>query len=162
MADEQEAPRHADSITIARPPEAVYALVADVTRMGEWSPVCKECWWDEDTEPGAVGSWFTGRNVLPERTWETHCEVVAAEPGKEFTFLVNGREMPFVRWSYTFAPAGDGTELTETWEPQPAILAYFASASEDGGAAMLEERAELARTGIAETLAAIKAAAERS
>ena len=22
-------------------------MVSDVTRMGEWSPVCKACWWDE-------------------------------------------------------------------------------------------------------------------
>jgi hypothetical protein len=154
-------PQLSDRITIARPPDEVYALVADITRMGEWSPVCKECWWDEGQGP-AVGSWFTGRNVLPERTWETRCEVVAADPGSEFTFLVGGRETPYARWSYTFAPAGDGTELTETWEPQPAILERFAAASDDGGAAMLAEREELARTGMPATLAAIKAAAEGS
>src|SRR3954447_20721131 len=137
-----DAPQLSDSITIARPPEEVYALVADITRMGDWSPVCTECWWDEGQGP-AVGSWFTGRNVLPERTWETRCEVVAADPGKEFTFLVGGREAPYTRWSYTFEPADGGTTLTETWEPQPAIMERFAAASDDGGATMLAEREEL-------------------
>ena len=53
-------------------------MVSDVTRMGEWSPVCKACWWDDGDSP-RVGAWFTGRNELPERTWETRSEVVAAE-----------------------------------------------------------------------------------
>jgi hypothetical protein len=156
----EELPTISGSITVARPPAEVYALVADITRMGEWSPVCTKCWWDDDATPAAVGSWFTGRNVLPERTWETHCEVVVAEPGREFAFLVGGNEQAFTRWSYTFATTPDGTELTETWAPQPAILARFAAGSDDGGAAMLDERAELARTGIPATLAAIKASAE--
>ena len=56
----------------------MYSAVSDVTRTGEWSPVCQECWWDEGDGP-VVGAHFTGRNVLPERTWETRSEVVAAE-----------------------------------------------------------------------------------
>ena len=31
------------SIEIAAPPQAVYDLIADVTRMGEWSPECYRC-----------------------------------------------------------------------------------------------------------------------
>ena len=66
-------PQHSDSIVIARSPEDVYDMVSDVTRMGEWSPVCKACWWDEGGSP-RVGAWFTGRNELPDRTWETRPE----------------------------------------------------------------------------------------
>ena len=61
---------HSESIVIARSPEDLYDLVSDVPRMGEWSPICKACWWDEGAS-AAVGSWFTGRNETPERTWET-------------------------------------------------------------------------------------------
>ena len=161
MADEPEALRHSDSIVIARPPEAVYALVSDITRMGEWSPVCTACWWDEGAT-AADGAWFTGRNETADRTWETRCEVVAAEPGKEFTFVVNGREEPYTRWSYTMAPTADGTELTETWEPQPAVLARFAAIPDGGGPAALQQRVDAAKSGIPATLAAIKAAAESS
>jgi hypothetical protein len=28
-------------------PESLYDMVCDVTRMGEWSPVCLACWWDD-------------------------------------------------------------------------------------------------------------------
>ena len=30
-------------IDIAAPPDVVYDLIADVTRMGEWSPECYRC-----------------------------------------------------------------------------------------------------------------------
>ena len=64
-------PTHADSIVIARSPADLYDMVSDVTRMGEWSPVCKACWWDDGPGPSA-GAWFTGRNELPGRDpWET-------------------------------------------------------------------------------------------
>jgi hypothetical protein len=88
--------RHSDSIVVARPPESLYDLVSDVTQIGKWSPVCKACWWDEGAGP-EVGAWFTGRNELPDRTWEMRSEIVAAERGREFAFIVNGT---LTRWSY--------------------------------------------------------------
>ena len=96
---------HADSIVIARSPADLYDMVADVTRMGEWSPVCKACWWDDGAGPSS-GAWFTGRNDAPGRDpWETRSQVVAAVPGEEFAFVVGGT---WTRWGYTFTPAADG------------------------------------------------------
>ena len=66
--------QHSGSIVVACSPEDLYDLVSDITRMGDWSPVCKACWWDEGAGP-QVGAWFTGRNELPERTWETRSPV---------------------------------------------------------------------------------------
>src|SRR6476619_559667 len=86
------------SISVAETPDELYALVSDVTRMGEWSPICRACWWDEGDGP-RVGAWFTGRNELPERTWETRCQVVVADRGREFTFVVSATG---TRWSYRF------------------------------------------------------------
>ncbi len=39
--------RFSESIVVARSPEFLYDMISDVTRMGEWSPVCKACWWDD-------------------------------------------------------------------------------------------------------------------
>ena len=75
------------SIVISRSPDEVYDMVADVARTGEWSPVCQECWWDEGDGP-RVGARFTGRNVTPERSWETRSEVVAADRGRAFAWVV--------------------------------------------------------------------------
>jgi len=82
-------PSYSESIIIARSADALYDLVSDVTRMGEWSPVCKACWWD-DGAGARAGAWFTGRNEASGRTWETRSEVVTAARGREFAFVVGG------------------------------------------------------------------------
>src|SRR6516165_10390336 len=109
------------SIIIERAPEVVYDMVADVTRMGEWSPVCKACWWEEGDGP-SVGAVFTGRNETPERTWETKNKVVAADRGKEFSWEVQATH---TRWGYTFAPAEGGTEVTERWDLPAEGITFF-------------------------------------
>jgi hypothetical protein len=147
---------HEGSVVVERSPADLYDIVSDVTRMGDWSPVCKACWWDEGDGP-EVGAWFTGRNELPERTWETRSEVVAAERGREFAFVVSATG---TRWGYTFSPADGGTQLTESWEFPPAAVDVFESRFGDDAEAQIANRSELARTGITITLAAIKAAAE--
>jgi hypothetical protein len=147
---------HSESIFVACSPEELYDLVSDVTRMGAWSPVCKDCWWDEGAGP-EVGAWFTGRNELPERTWETRSEVVAADRGREFAFIVNGS---WTRWGYVFTPVDGGTQLTESWEFLPGGRAMFEERFGDGAEAQITDRLELARKGIPATLAAIKKDAE--
>ena len=146
-----------DSIVVACPPQELYDLVSDVTRTGEWSPICQACWWDEGDRP-RVGAHFTGRNVTPARTWETRSEVVAAEPGREFAWVVGPS---IVRWSYLLEPADGGTLLTETWELLPGAQDFFLQKWADQAEAQLAERTEAARKGIPVTLAAIKAVAEQ-
>ncbi|MGE2833967.1 SRPBCC family protein [Mycobacterium sp. SMC-4] len=145
-----------ESTTVAMSPADLYALVSDVTRMGQWSPVCRACWWDEGDGPH-VGAWFTGRNETPERTWETRCQVVAAEPGREFAWEVNDG---WVYWGFDLEPAGDGTRLTEKWALLPKGVAGFREHFGESADDEIAKRIEAARTGIPATLAAIKATAE--
>ena len=152
-----DVPVHRDgSIVIARTPEELFELVSDVTRMGDWSPVCKACWWDDGEGP-RVGAWFTGRNELPERTWETRSQVVAADRGREFAFEVNSG---WVRWGYTFTAVDSGTQVTESWEFLPAGISGFRDRYGDDAPAQIANRTEAAHRGIPVTLAAIKKAAE--
>ena len=147
---------HAGSVVVAGSPETLYDLVADVTRTGEWSPVCRACWWDEGT-PGAVGSWFSGRNEVPGRTWETRSQVVAAERGREFAWVVGGT---LVRWGFTLEPVAGGTRLTESWEFLPAGQELFAERYGADAQEQIEERTRAAHEGIPATLAAVKRIAE--
>jgi hypothetical protein len=151
--------RHSSSIIIDRAPEELYDMVADVTRMGEWSPVCKACWWDEGDGP-QVGAKFVGRNERPERTWETRSEVVAADRGHVFAFEVV--EPPtHARWSYGFVAVDGGTELTEGWEFPPEGSAFFESRFGVEAEKEIARRVDGAKSGIDATLRAIKDAAER-
>ncbi|MDK3256866.1 SRPBCC family protein [Blastococcus capsensis] len=148
--------RHSGSITVAASPEEVYDLVSDVTRTGEWSPICTACWWDEGAS-GQVGDWFTGRNVTPDRTWETRSRVVAADRGREFAFVVGGSN---VSWRFTFRPVDGGTEVTESWEFLPDGLALFAQRYGDTAQEQIDRRTRDAHEGIPATLAAIRRIAE--
>jgi hypothetical protein len=160
--------RHADSIDIDRPPAEVYAIVSDITRTGELSPVCSGGAWDDPSQAGTKGAWFTGSNAIGEFTWDTRCEVVAAEPDRQFTFVNHGAdgERDLVQWGYTLEPAssGDGSErtrVTETWQVLPDYPDFVREGAPDADVgARLDGMAEMARTGITETLANLKQAAE--
>ena len=152
-----------DSITIDRPPEDVYAIVSDVTRIGELSPVCKSGAWDDPAQAGKEGAMFTGHNALGEFTWDTHCRVVAADPGREFAFVNRGQagDMELVRWGYTFEPEGDGTKVTESWQ----VLSDYPDMVRDGDPNVdvkprIDGMKQMAVEGMRETLANLKRVAE--
>lgn len=147
---------YSESIFVACSPEMLYDMISEVSRMGEWSPICRACWWDDGAGP-RVGSWFTGRNETVDRTWETRSEVVAAEPGREFAFVVGDS---LVRWRYTFSPTDGGTRLTESWEFLPAGIAMFGERFGDQAEAQIADRTQAAQGSNPVTLAAIKRAAE--
>ena len=145
-----------DSIMITRSREDLYDMVADVSRMGEWSPVCRACWWDEGARP-EVGAWFTGRNETTERTWETRSQVVIAERGEEFAFVVGGT---WIRWGYRFDDVEGGTLVSESWDFLPEGVARFEERFGDDAPTQIEDRRRAAIEGIPLTLAAIKRTAE--
>jgi carbon monoxide dehydrogenase subunit G len=150
--------QHTDMVFVDAPPAVVYALIADITRTGELSPVCKSAQWSDDEHTS-----FTGTNVTPEREWTTHCRVDVAEPGREFTFTNLGTDgkRDLVRWSYTFAPAGHGTEVTERWQVLPDMVDQVRSHAADVDVAqVLDSMVPRTQQGIAATLANVKAVAE--
>jgi uncharacterized protein YndB with AHSA1/START domain len=150
--------QHEATITIAASPEDVYDLVADITRMGEWSPVCTAGEWLDDARTS-----FRGTNAMGDFTWQTTCRIDVAERGKEFTFVNRGQDgnEELVRWSYTFAPVPGGTELTESWKVLPEYEPSMARLLPDMNLEdYLDGVKPTTQAGMAETLANVKAAAE--
>ena len=86
-------------------PEAVYDLVSDITHMGDISPTCTGGHWDVGAA-GTAGDWFTGTNHVDDREWQTRSQVVVADRGREFSFVVGGAEGGWVRWGYLLCPRG--------------------------------------------------------
>jgi uncharacterized protein YndB with AHSA1/START domain len=108
-----------DSVTVhmAAPPERVWALVSDVTRIGEFSPETFEAEWLDGATGPAIGAKFRGhvkRNGKGPIYWVT-CTVLASEPGREFTFGTAGKTEPLNVWSYKLERSGDGTDVTESF-----------------------------------------------
>jgi hypothetical protein len=140
---------------VAAPPDQVYHIISDVTRIGEISPVCKAAWWDEGSGPHE-GGWFTGRNEVEGRDpWERHCEIVVAEPGRAFAWIAGGREQGVAEWSYRFRPVERGTEVEETW----TILRMVEQLSSLGDDVLNRMKANT-ESGIETTLANLKSVAE--
>jgi hypothetical protein len=149
--------KHQASIVIDRTAEDLYDIVADVSNMGRWSPVCTGGSYDDES-----GEWFTGTNAIGDQTWETRCRVVSSERGREFAFVNHGIEgrIEMVRWSFEFHPLDDGcTEVTQSWSVLPTY-AEGLGVDEASAVGVLDMMKDLAVPGIPETLAALKADAE--
>ncbi len=141
------------SIEVDAPPDLVWNLVADITRMGEWSPECVRAHWDGGATGPEVGAHFHGYNRAGTFEWDAPCIVTDCEPGKVFAFAVprDGGET-VNRWRFEFAANGSGTTLTESFDA-PLI-------NVDGSPANFEGRFEMLDAAIKQTIANIKAAAE--
>jgi hypothetical protein len=96
---------------IEAPPDVVYALLADITRMGEWSPECVHCRWIGPERTAAPGVRFRGTSRNGWHRWSTVSTIVAAEPGRTFAFDVTYFRLPVATWRYEFRPNGRGGTL---------------------------------------------------
>ncbi len=141
------------TIHIQAPPEKVYAMISDVTRMGEWSPETHTCEWIEGATGPAVGARFKGSNKRGIMRWSTKPTVKVADPGKAFTFEVGTPGKEDTRWSYTLTPKDGGTELTESFEALRYILIFKIISPPKRRNRQLQE-------GVEKTLERIKRAAE--
>lgn len=105
------------SVVIDRKPAVVFSAIADVNRMGEWSPECVAARWVDGATGPAVGAKFEGDNRvawvgLTVKRWTTTSEVTACVPGAVFEFVAEG----YTTWRYRLEPSGPGTKVTESYE----------------------------------------------
>ena len=138
--------------TIDARPEDVYDLVADISRMPEWSPETYRAHWLGGATEARAGAKFRGWNKLGPIRWCTDPVIDAADRGKELTFTTTffGRGR-ITTWSYRFEPAGDGTTVTESWSEEDGLLSRVTGNP---------RRAAMLQKGMGQTLVRLKAAAE--
>lgn len=108
-------------LLVPAPPDAVYDLVSDVTRIGERSPECRSAQWLDGGPPRTVGAVFRGRNRagLLAR-WSRRCQVLEADPGRAFAFrTLPERRDPTRRdsttWAYRIDAADGGSRVTHSY-----------------------------------------------
>lgn len=142
---------------IAAPAEEVWAMVSDLTRMGEWSPEATGAKWLKGATGPAVGVRFASRNRAGWRRWSTVGEIVECEPGKAFAFDVSAGPFKVARWSYRFEPTATGCKVVEQWDDHRGgqLMAVVGKVASGVG-----DRASHNREGMEQTLANLAAAAE--
>ena len=132
-------------------------MVSDVTRMPQWSPELIRAQWVGQVREPTVGAKFRGTNRNKVFRWSTSCEVIAAQPEARFAYRVSHRGLPVAEWAFDIRPTGGGCEVTEsTLDRRGWFLRTFSTLGTG-----VVDRTEHNRAGIASTLAALKAAAER-
>lgn len=146
------------TVHMSAPSDRIWDLLSDVTKIGRYSPETFEAEWLDGATGPAVGAKFRGhvkRNGKGPTYW-TPCTVKTCVPGKEFTFGVLGKgdKPPLSVWGYRLAPAGDGTDVTETFDlaPTPMLRIYWKLLG--------WSRGKTNREGMTQTLNRIKAEVE--
>ncbi|MEP9415270.1 MULTISPECIES: SRPBCC family protein [unclassified Gordonia (in: high G+C Gram-positive bacteria)] len=148
------APLIEESIDINASPEAVWTVISDLKRMGEWSPQCVKMIIRGPVELGTKTININRRGPL---VWPTTSKVVRFAPNQEIGFRVAENHTV---WSYTITPTDAGVTLTERREAPGGTTTKVSSVLVDklmGGTESFEEELKL---GMAETLGKIKKAAE--
>ncbi len=136
---------------IDAPPEALYAVVADITRTPELSDEILSCTWLDGATKAVVGARFKARNKAGHGpAWGNRPVIVTVEPGREIAW---SRTEPFagtVEWRYRFVPEGTGTRVTESYTvTKPlTIVGWFVI----GGLYGLKDRRTDLRNGMNDTL----------
>ena len=98
-------------IQIDASPQAVFDLVADNTRRGEWAEGMETFDYTSDFDPNdAVGTSFTQRIREGGRVTEYHGEITAYDPPKAWGAKVVGGSYSMVV-EYHLTPANGGTEV---------------------------------------------------
>jgi len=152
-----DVPTLQDHVEIDAPPETVWTLVGDPTRMADWSPQVDSTRLADGATVCALGTRFTNRNVQGELAWITHGEVVRHEPGRALAFRI---EENWAIWSFELEPRPDGgTVLHQRREAPEGISELSRELTEAFLGGMDALTADL-RSGMRETLIGIKTAAE--
>jgi len=145
------------AIEMTASPEHVWGLLADVTRMGEWSPG-NRCEWTDGAVGPEVGARFVGHNRQGIVRWSRVCEVTASDPGRDFAFRTFFKGAESTRWRYQLEPTPAGTLVTESYEvvamPRWVQLLHHVPG-------MHAKARRDARSNMTSTLARLRSAAER-
>ena len=144
-------------VRIEAPVEAVWDLVSDITRIGEFSPETLAAEWVAPAEGPEVGARFRGqvkRNQKGPKYW-TDCRVTHCEPNKSFGFAVVIKDSPVNNWRYDLEADGKATNVTESFRLESTLpnRIYWT--------AFGRWRGETNRRGMRETLERMKAVLER-
>lgn len=104
------------TVDIDAPIEKVWAVVSDITRVGQWSVECRSCDWIGDDRGPRVGARFRGRNRRNASRWTRTCEVVDVDPPHRFGWrTLPTRLLPdSTEWRFELVGDGDGTRLAES------------------------------------------------
>lgn len=137
-------------VTVPAPITAVWDVMSDVTRVGEWSQECIGAAWVEGCTRAEPGARFRGRNRAGALRWGRLCEIERAEPYElVWVTIVRRLYRDSSRWRITLTEVAGETQITQEYEMlhAPKILqilfAYLVPAHRDRTAALIGDLTRL-------------------
>jgi hypothetical protein len=154
---------------VAAQPELVWDLVADITRVGGWSPECiRAAWLGEPSRP-QPGARFTGHNRFPNGfEYEVTCVITEADRPRAFAWVVldgsGDPARPSSSWRYRIDPLPCGSRVRQRFihGPGDSYLRAAAAKAPNRAAEIIAARRHRLRANMSATLRAMKAAVESS
>jgi uncharacterized protein YndB with AHSA1/START domain len=106
------------TVDVDASPEQVWAVLADVTRAGEWSHETRGGEWVDGATAAVPGARFRGRNRNGRKKWSRVCEVLTADAPREISWrtLASRLYPDSTRWTYELAPIEGGCRITQRFE----------------------------------------------
>jgi hypothetical protein len=100
-------------IEIAAAPAAVWAVVTDVTRVGEWSGECRGAQWIDGATAAVIGARFRGHNRRLFARWTRTNQVFVADEPRRFVWrtMPGGIYPDSVEWEVALELVGAGTAV---------------------------------------------------
>lgn len=104
------------TVDIDAPIEKVWALVSDITQVGQWSVECRSCEWIGDDHAPRMGARFRGRNRRNGSRWTRMCEVVEVDAPHRFVWrTLPTRMLPdSTEWRFELRRESGRTRLAES------------------------------------------------
>jgi hypothetical protein len=98
--------------------EAVWRIVADVARVGEWSHECIGARWVGGGDRAAVGARFRGRNRSGIIRWSRSCAFTVVDHPRELVWITGGLLGLGDRteWRVVLEPVEGGTRIVQTYD----------------------------------------------
>lgn len=144
------------SIEINADPEQVWALVADLPRLAQWSPQVVRSK-VKGGGPVRQGSMLTNLNRYKFLFWPTRSKVRVFEPGEKIAFeVIDNRSV----WSFAVEPSPLGTKVTHRREV-PAGLSKISTVLTDRVFGGQQKFTGVLEDGMTQTLSRMKAELER-
>jgi Polyketide cyclase / dehydrase and lipid transport len=102
---------------IDAPAAAIWAVVADVTRVGEWSGECRGCSWASELRAAVPGARFRGANRRSWLRWTRLKEVIVADEPRRFIWrtIPGGPYPDSVEWQIDLVPENGSTRVRESF-----------------------------------------------
>ena len=99
-------------------PDQVWAVIADITRVGEWSHECTVGEWLDGAVAAAPGIRYRGSNRVGRVRWSRTNEIVEVVENQRLVWRTEPTKMypDSTEWQITIEPLPDGSRIVQTFE----------------------------------------------